>query len=93
MPSLLAQPAGDQTDAPQQQNRQNNPHRQDGPKLRLGVQVASKRERRPSNNLTDISEVMREYEEDKYAASAKSSRESAASTRRSYHAKAHRLNP
>ena len=69
------------------------PQRRDAPKLRVGVQARSRKGCRPSDFITDIAEAKRDYEDDKYAASAKDSRAAVANTWQEYHAKAHRLDP
>ena len=47
----------------------------------------------PSDNITCIDEAKRQYEDDKYVASARAARDSLARTWLEYHAKAHQLDP
>ena len=59
----------------------------------MGVHVGSCRGDKPSDNITCIDEAKLQYEDDKYAASARATRDSLAKTWLEYHAKAHRLDP
>ena len=69
-----------------------NRRRRGAPTLRPPATV-SKRLARPSDNLMDMSTALQNYEEDKYASSARASRQSVERTWLEYHVKAHAFDP
>ena len=69
-----------------------NPHRQDGPILRQGVR-AGKKSARPSDFMNNMEDALATYEADKFASSARATRNSLERTWEEYHAKVHQLVP
>ena len=69
------------------------PQRKDAPVLRVGVQARTGKAPKPSDLITDIDFAIAEYDKDKYSAGSVGVRRAVENTWRSYHVKAHRLDP
>ena len=67
--------------------------RKDAPVLRIGTQVRTSKGAKASDGLTDLSAALAAYDKDKYSAKAADSRRSVEGTWRTYHEKAHKLDP